>query len=152
MEPRLNLRMIVEQELYRMLARQLDYAPSADELPFTAQVMTDDLAHRGLRDSDCDRVREAFAKLGPTLQRWPTTRAVIESLPSASPPYRALPRPAPDMEKIAAGIGNLRQATKGKFRSVFLPGESYNDYQHALNESKKSKEDFDTDRLRINGF
>ena len=68
-----------------MLARQLDYAPTADELPFTVQVMTDDLVNHGLRDIDAPRVREAFARLGAALQKWPTTRTVIEALP---PPER----------------------------------------------------------------
>ena len=71
-----------------MLARQLDYAPTADELPFTVQVMTDDLVNHGLRDVDAPRVHQAFARLGPALQKWPTTRMVIEALP---PPERKEP-------------------------------------------------------------
>lgn len=135
-----------------MLARQLDYAPNADELPFTVQVMTEDLARRGLSDADANRVREAFASLGPALQRWPTARMVIEALPSAEPPHKALPWPAPSMEKVAAGIAGMRQAAKRRFRSVFLPGESYDDYLSALNASKLSKEQFDAKRLQMNGF
>lgn len=135
-----------------MLARQLDYAPTADELPFTAQVMTEDLVYRGLRDKDCDRVREAFQKLGPALQRWPTARMVLEVMPSAEPPYRALPHPAPNMERVAAGIAGMRRAKKERLRSVFLPGESYNDYKTALDTIHKSKEEFDAERLRMNGF
>jgi hypothetical protein len=149
--PTLQLQTIVEQELYRMLARQLDYAPTADELPFTAKVMTDDLVYRGLRDQDCDRVREAFQKLGPALQRWPTARMVIEAMPPEQPD-RALPRPDPNMEKVAAGIAGMRRAKKERLRSVFLPGESYNDYKTALDTSHKSKEEFDAERLRMNGF
>ena len=83
--PILQLRATIQQELLRMLARQLDYAPTADELPFTVQVMTDDLVNHGLRDVDAPRVREAFARLSPALQKWPTTRMVIEALP---PPDR----------------------------------------------------------------
>jgi len=150
--PILQLRTIVEQELYRMLARQLDYAPTADELPFTAQVMTEDLAHRGLRDKDCDRVREAFHALGPVLQRWPTARVILEAIPSAEPSHHALPHPAPNMERIAYDIADMRRAMKERFHSVFLPGESYNDYKTALDVSKKSKEEFDAERLRLNGF
>src|SRR3990170_3493062 len=150
--PTLQLRTVVEQELLRMLARQLDYAPTADELPFTAQVMTEDLANRGLRDKDCDRVREAFHKLGPALQRWPTARMVLEVMPSTEPPHRALPRPAQNMERIADGIAGMRRATKSRLRSVFMPGESYNDYKTALDVSHKSKEEFDAERLRLNGF
>ena len=113
--------------------------------------MTEDLAHRGLRDADCDRVREAFAKLGPTLQRWPTARMVLETLPAAQPPHQALPRPTPDMEKVAAGIAGMRRSKK-RLRSVFLPGESLADYQHALAVSPLDKESFDVERLRENGL
>ena len=83
--PILKLQLAIKQELLRMLARQLDYAPTADELPFTVQVMTDDLVNRGLRDADVPRLREAFARLGPALQKWPTARTVIEALP---PPHK----------------------------------------------------------------
>lgn len=46
------------------------------------QVMTEDLRRRGLSDADADRIREAFAILGPHLQKWPTSRMVIDALPS----------------------------------------------------------------------
>jgi len=82
----------VTEELYRMMARQLDYAPAADELAFTVQVMIDDLERRGLNDHECDRVREAFRTLGPKLERWPTSRMVIEALPGRNP-YRPTPAP-----------------------------------------------------------
>jgi hypothetical protein len=77
---------------------------------------------------------------------------VIESMPSSEPPYRALPHPAPNMERVAAGIADMRLAKNRSFRSVFLPGESYNDYKTALDTSHKSKEEFDAERLRMNGF
>lgn len=145
------LRTIVEQELVKMLARQLDYAPTADELPFTAQVMTEDFAQRGLHDCDSARVQEAFRKIGPVLQRWPTARAVLEAIPSSEPPHRALPRPEPSLERIATCLADISGKKKSRLRSVFLPGESYNDYRTALDSSHKSKEEFDAERLRLNG-
>ena len=45
-------------------------------------MMTEDLRRRGLSDADADRIREAFATLGPHLQKWPTSRMVIDALPS----------------------------------------------------------------------
>lgn len=72
----------VHQQLFKMLARNLDYAPSAADLPAVIQVMIEDLRRHGLSDGDSDRVAEAFCTLGPHLQKWPTSRMVIESLPS----------------------------------------------------------------------
>ena len=37
-------------------------------------------------------------------------------------------------------------------RSVFLPGESYQDYLDALGKSGKSRADFDAERLERNGY
>jgi hypothetical protein len=71
--------------MFKMLARNLDYAPSAADLPAAIQVMTEDLLRRGLTDADAYRVVEAFSKLGPHLQKWPTSRTVIEALPHAQP-------------------------------------------------------------------
>ena len=73
----------VSQQLFKMLARNLDYAPSAADLPAVIQVMIEDLRRRGLSDADADRIREAFATLGPHLQKWPTSRMVIESMPGS---------------------------------------------------------------------
>ena len=102
-----------------MLARQLDYAPTADELPFTVQVMTDDLVNHGLRDIDAPRVREAFARLGPALQKWPTTRTVIEALP---PPERKEPVHRP---MLSAPLTNVDVFTEEYLR--VHPGASKRD-------------------------
>ena len=37
-------------------------------------------------------------------------------------------------------------------RTVFLPGESYQDYLDALGKSGKSRADFDAERLERNGY
>lgn len=76
-----TLQAVVEQELFRCLARQLDRAPRPEDLPFTIQVMVEDLRTHGLRDEDAPRVADAFRRLGPTLSRWPTAPAVIAALP-----------------------------------------------------------------------
>ena len=73
----------VSLQLFKMLARNLDYAPSAADLPAVIQVMIEDLRRHGLSDGDSDRVAEAFCTLGPHLQKWPTSRMVIESLPGS---------------------------------------------------------------------
>ena len=47
--------------------------------------MIEDLQSRGLRDADAERVEQAFRALGPHLQKWPTSRTVIDALPAARP-------------------------------------------------------------------
>lgn len=37
-------------------------------------------------------------------------------------------------------------------RTMFLPGESYQDYLDALGKSGKSRADFDAERLERNGY
>jgi hypothetical protein len=143
----------VMQEMVRMLARQLDSAPAADELPFTAQVMVDDLKHYGLSDGDSNRVMSAFIKLGPLIQRWPTSKTVIEALPAPEHPY--IPRiehhvttgnsKDPETDGLVASRPNLK-------KNVFLPGESYNDYIEALNKSGMEKTKFNRGRLIKNGW
>lgn len=48
-------------------------------------MMIEDLQNRGLRDADAERVEQAFRILGPHLQKWPTSRMVIDALPATRP-------------------------------------------------------------------
>ena len=94
--PRSALAICIEQQMFKMLARNLDYAPSAADLPAAIQVMTEDLMRRGLTDADAPRVVEAFSNLGPHLQKWPTSRMVIDALPAKqrqNPKLLASPTP-----------------------------------------------------------
>lgn len=61
------------------------------------QVMIEDLQNRGLRDADAERVEQAFRTLGPHLQKWPTSRMVIDALPRLEQKQsaRLLPPPTP---------------------------------------------------------
>ncbi len=138
-----------------MMARQLDHAPSAEELPFTIQVMAEDLAAKGLTDADCDRLSEAFRILGPSLDRWPTSRIVIESLPTRKSNQRWLNSPDPKQtpEVIRREIVQMRGlASRAARRCVFLPSEGFRDYCEALAASGEKKVAFDARRLRANGW
>ncbi len=143
----------VMQEMVRMLARQLDYAPAADELPFSAQVMVDDLKHYGLTDEDANRVMSAFITLGPQIQRWPTSKTVIEALPA--PVHRYIPRIEhhTSTERVSDPETDGLVASKpGLKKNIFLPNESYNDYLDALNKSKLGRTEFNRGRLIKNGW
>lgn len=59
---------------------------------------------------------------------------------------REAPEPAP--ETVATKV---TKKTGGK-RSVFRPGESFNDYMNAMQKSGKTKAEFDRERLLANGW
>ena len=61
------------KQLTRMLARSLDKAPAADELPMYAQVLTDDLMNCGYMDGDAAKVGGAIDRYGRSAERWPRT-------------------------------------------------------------------------------
>ena len=107
--PVLNLRLTVEQELLRMLARQLENSPSADELAFTAQIFTEDLVAHGLRDKDCARVSAAFNLVGRNVTRWPTPKHITSSLPPPEEPFRVLSSPAADLGRVARALADMRE-------------------------------------------
>lgn len=145
---------LVQMELMRMKSRCLPNSPSAEELPIVAHVMVDDLRTRGLADADVDRVRTAFAALVPTLERWPTVRAIIDALPSARPAYRALPSPRKEYsQKFVERIDQIGAALKGtRKRCVMVAGESFGEYQAALAASHQSRTEFEARRLLANGW
>ena len=139
----------IRNELARMLARQLDYAPAADELPFSIQVMSDDLTRRGLADDDAGRVQAAFEVLGPQIQRWPTARMVLECLPAKATPVM-LPAPKPDQKFVSAQLNTTKK--NHALRSVLRPGESYNAYMDAMLASGLLRAAFEAQRLLANGW
>lgn len=102
--PCVTLHQVVAQGLFKMLARQLDYSPAAEELPMTVQVMVEDFQTYGLTDVDADRVEAAFMFLGPRIQRWPTARTVIEALPKKPAPKLLSQNITPERREF-----NLRQ-------------------------------------------
>lgn len=67
-------------------------------------------------------------------------------------PYKALPTPTRDMEKIATGIAALRHPEKHIYRSIFMPRESYGDVQNAWYKSGKPRGQFEAERLIKNGW
>lgn len=76
----MTLNDVLRRELVRMLARNLDNAPSASEIQYSVSVYEDDLRHRGLTDADAVRVKAAFDTLGPKITRFPTSADVIGAL------------------------------------------------------------------------
>ena len=91
----MNLTEVVATELTKMLARQLDYSPAAEDLPLIIQVMVEDLRRVGLTDNDAERVQAAFGAIATNVGRWPTMYMVREHLPARQHSTPLLPAPAP---------------------------------------------------------
>lgn len=83
----------VFRELYTMLSRNLDFAPAADELTYTAEVMAKDLQNIGITDTPIDlhRLRVAFNEYGKLATRWPTTSHIKSWLQPRENYIKALP-------------------------------------------------------------
>lgn len=91
-----TLQQVVTEELTKMMARQVDYTPAAEDLPYTIGVMVEDLKRSGLTDDDTERVRAAFGEIALNVGRWPTTYMVREHMPGRQPAYKELSAPTPD--------------------------------------------------------
>ena len=91
----MTLTEVVAVELTKMLARQLDYSPAAEDLPLIIQVMVEDLRRVGLSDYDAERVQAAFGAIATNVGRWPTMYMVREHLPGRQHTHKELPAPAP---------------------------------------------------------
>lgn len=89
----MTLNDVLQRELVRMLARNLEGCPAASEIGFSVSVYEDDLRSRGLTDADSERLKAAFEALGPTVHRFPTPADILAALPRnhsrALPPGRS---------------------------------------------------------------
>ena len=62
-------------------------------------MMVEDLESRGLTDADAHRVEMAISSLGPHIQKWPTSKMVIEALPPHQfRPFREMLLPPSPMD------------------------------------------------------
>jgi len=104
----MTLREVIEQNLFKCVARRLDRAPHAEDMPFTIVVMEEDLRAHGVSDNDAARVDAAFRKIGPTLQRWPTAPMVIVAMPKRESLVRLERKKTPEeWQRMQARIGHV---------------------------------------------
>jgi hypothetical protein len=90
----------------------LPSTPPAETITLTTQVWIQVLwaAKRGWVEAhDLPRLKAAFMALAAELDRWPTPKAVLASLP-ARPDLKKLPPPRLTPEQIAANKRRLREA------------------------------------------
>ncbi len=96
-----------------MLARRLDFAPAAEEIPQVISVYVDDLSAHGLTDADAGRVRVAFETVGRKTGRWPRPVDVIGALPKREDQTPLLESQVPRYQR-KANLAVIREMLKGK--------------------------------------
>lgn len=103
----------VSEGLYIMLARNMDFSPAAEDLPFTIQVIYQDLCDHGFGDDDCSRIEHALNMIGRTCQRWPTTKTIIDSVPPKHqtniPMLKKLESDEEKKSRLERGAENMRR-------------------------------------------
>lgn len=78
----MNLYETVAKGLVVMLARNMEYAPAADEIPIVAKILTQDLVNMGYADCDSDRIGHALNLAGRNFDKWPSTFQIKSSIPA----------------------------------------------------------------------
>ena len=111
-----KLYQMLAQEMTKMLARNLRYAPAADELPIVVSVMEEDLRALGYKDDDIERIVYAINQVGRATDDWPTVNTIKKNILTRdqfdfrTKPYKSLEqKPPTDKErarlaKVIAGI------------------------------------------------
>ena len=93
--------------MVRMLARNLDSSPAANEIGLVASTYHDDLVRMGFTDEDADRVRGSFQTLGVSISRFPTVAMILAAMPPKQKP-KMLTRELTDDER-KRNIDNLHR-------------------------------------------
>lgn len=100
----------VENEIVRMIARNLEGSPAASESAEVAGVYCDDFENRGLTDDDAERVKAAFDALGPQVTRFPPPAQVLQCLPAKTPPKMIEQKSNPEVAR--RNIAAMREAMR----------------------------------------
>ena len=121
----------IEEELLRMLSRNMPHSPSAGELPASAKTMFEDLYRIGLRDESSERVRESLNLIGRAGNSWPTPYDVIQCLPSKKEPQHCQLEQTESKEakeeRRERGFEQLAKIRKTLTESLVVGGRSRND-------------------------
>ena len=139
----------ISQQLVRMLARNLDRAPQAEELPLCIQVLCDDLMNCGYTDADATRVAGAIDKYGRDADVWPNTKRIQDTLRGTAywkaMDISGLPAlPEPDEIKLRGketGLKNLRHIRDilGPYVEEKVNGRSCPNPKYILNDTEHEK-------------
>lgn len=109
-----KLKHCIKTQLTKAMYAQLDYSPRAEDLPGVVAVMLEDLAYKGLDDSDVDRIAVAFSRWRPTAKRWPRSSDVLDHLPRKSEVgRRALPEPTVSRDEARSNVASIKRMLRG---------------------------------------
>ena len=116
-----KLYQMLAQEMTKMLARNLRYAPAADELPIVVSVMEEDLRALGYKDDDIERIVYAINQVGRATDDWPTVNTIKKNILTRdqfdfrTKPYKSLEqKPPTDKERarLAKVIADIKEDIK----------------------------------------
>ena len=132
---------VLAQEMTKMLARNLRYAPAADELPIVVSVMEEDLRALGYKDDDIPRLVDAINKLGRGTDNWPTIHQIRQNVLTKeqyrfqNEPYKMIEQKPPTEEERAK-----IKKVMDKIKNDILKKEKKTDSKEK--EKKRRKDEF----------
>ena len=138
-----KLYQMLAQEMTKMLARNLRYAPAADELPIVVSVMEEDLRALGYKDDDIERIVYAINQVGRATDDWPTVNTIRKNIPLQSEflfrtqPYKSLEQKPPTKEekaRVAKIIADIKLDVKKRKETS---EKKYNEKEKRVNERIK---------------
>ena len=138
-----KLYQMLAQEMTKMLARNLRYAPAADELPIVVSVMEEDLRALGYKDDDIERIVYAINQVGRAIDDWPTVNTIRKNIPLQSEflfrtqPYKSLEQKPPTKEekaRVAKIIADMKLDVKKRKETS---EKKYNEKEKRVNERIK---------------
>jgi len=138
-----KLYQMLAQEMTKMLARNLRYAPAADELPIVVSVMEEDLRALGYKDDDIERILYAINQVGRAIDDWPTVNTIRKNIPLQSEflfrtqPYKSLEQKPPTKEekaRVAKIIADMKLDVKKRKETS---EKKYNEKEKRVNERIK---------------
>ena len=134
---------VLAQEMTKLLARNLRYAPAADELPIVVSVMEEDLRALGYKDDDIERIVYAINQVGRATDDWPTVNTIKKNILTRdqfdfrTKPYKSLEqKPPTDKERarLAKVIADIKEDIKKRKETS---EKKYKENEKRVNESIK---------------
>ena len=132
---------VLAQEMTKMLARNLRYAPAADELPIVVSVMEEDLLALGYKDDDIERIVYAINQVGRATDDWPTVNTIRKNILTRdqfsfrTQPYKMIEQKPPTEEERAK-----IKKVMDKIKNDILKKEKKTDSKEK--EKKRRKDEF----------
>ena len=120
---------IIAKEMVKMLNRQLENSPSADEIDFPIEIMAGDLYSRGYEVKDEKRIVDAFNFFGSWTKKWPKPSDIIEALKSRHSqtvnPYQKRIAPIKETDEAKAKRTERGEVALAKLKKIAKSGKDH---------------------------